>query len=130
MGPRTVVLCYEKDQRDANYSPLQENWERVHDMRLEDGSKLDVVPLPMPSPVCLDGQRLSASYANFYVSNAAVLVPTFNDPQDRIALATLANFSPIGPWWESTPSIWFGDWEPCTALRNSNRRLTADFLLP
>src|SRR5208283_3440122 len=70
--PRTVVLCYKKDQRDANYSPLQENWERVHDMRLEDGSKLDVVPLPMPSPVCLDGQRLSASYANFYVSNAAV----------------------------------------------------------
>ena len=61
--------------------PLQENWERIKDMRLEDGSKLEVVPLPMPSPVYLDGQRLPASYANFYISNAAVLVPTFNDPQ-------------------------------------------------
>ena len=91
VGPRTVVLCWEKDQRDANYSALQENWERVKDMRLEDGSKLEVVPLPMPSPVYLDGQRLPASYANFYISNAAVLVPTFNDPRDVIALGLLGD---------------------------------------
>ena len=89
VGPRTVVLCREKDPHDANYSPLQENWERVKDMRLEDGSKLEVVPLPMPAPVYLDGQRLPASYANFYISNAAVLVPTFNDPRDLIALGTI-----------------------------------------
>src|ERR1019366_3623964 len=57
----------------------------------EDGSKLEVVPLPMPSPVHLDGQRLPASYANFYITNAAVLVPTFNDPRDIIALGTLGD---------------------------------------
>jgi agmatine deiminase len=59
-------------------------------MRLEDGSNLEAVPLPMPSPVYFDGQRLPASYANFYICNAAVLVPTFNDPQDRVALGTIA----------------------------------------
>ena len=91
VGPRTVVLCQEKNPKDANYLPLQENWERLKDMRLEDGSKLQAVALPMPAPVYLDGQRLPASYANFYIANAAVLVPTFNDPQDRIALGTIAD---------------------------------------
>ena len=87
--PRTLLLCQETNPQDANYSALQENWERVKDMRLEDGSKPEVVPLPMPSPVYLDGQRLPASYANFYISNAAVLVPTFNDPNDFRALGIL-----------------------------------------
>jgi agmatine deiminase len=86
-----VVLCWEEDPHDANYSPLQENWERVKDMRLQNGSKLEVVPLPMPAPVYLDDQRLPASYANFYISNAAVLVPTFNDPRDFIALGILGD---------------------------------------
>ncbi len=90
VNPRTVLLCREKNPHNANYLPLEENWERVGNMRLEDGSKLEAVPLPMPSPVYLDGQRLPASYANFYISNAAVLMPTFNDPQDRVALGTLA----------------------------------------
>ena len=90
VGPRTVVLCQEDDSRDPNYQTLQENRERLESMRLEDGSRLEVVPLPMPAPLYLDGQRLPASYANFYISNAAVLVPTFNDPRDRIALGTLA----------------------------------------
>ena len=56
---------------------------------MEDGSRPEVVPLPMPAPLHFDGYRLPASYANFYISNAAVLVPTFNDPNDRIALGTL-----------------------------------------
>jgi agmatine deiminase len=90
VGPRTAVLCREDDPNDANYRPLEENCERLQGMRLEDGSKLEVVRLPMPSPLCFDGRRLPASYANFYVANAAVLVPTFNDPNDRIALGTLA----------------------------------------
>ncbi len=89
VGPRTVLLCTEKNSADANYAPLQENWERIKDMHLEDSSKLEVVSLPMPSPVALDGQRVPASYANFYIANAAVLVPTFNDRQDYIALGTL-----------------------------------------
>jgi agmatine deiminase len=97
VGPRTVLLCWEKNPHDANYFALQENWERVKDMRLEDGSKLEVVPLPMPSPLYLDGQHLPASYANFYICNAAVLVPTFNDPHDFIALGTLGDLFPDRP---------------------------------
>jgi agmatine deiminase len=89
VNPFTVVLCWEKDRHDANFSALRENWERIQDMRTEIGVKLEVVPLPMPSPLYLDGQRLPASYANFYISNAAVLVPTFNDPNDFIALGIL-----------------------------------------
>ncbi|HVH68184.1 MAG TPA: agmatine deiminase family protein [Gemmatimonadales bacterium] len=87
---RTVVLCRETDPRDANYRALAENRERLEGMRLEDGSKIEVAPLPMPAPLSFDGQRLPASYANFYFGNAAVLVPTFNDPQDRVALGILA----------------------------------------
>ena len=66
---------------------------RINDlegMRLEDGGKIEVVPLPMPAPLYFDGQRLPASYANFYIANGAVLVPTFNDPNDRVALGLLA----------------------------------------
>jgi len=90
VNPRTVVLCRETDPHDANYRPLEENRERLQGMRLEDGSKIDVVDLPMPAPLYFEGQRLPASYANFYIANRAVLVPTFNDPQDRIALGVLA----------------------------------------
>ena len=89
VGPRTVVLCQENDPSDPNYQPLAENRERLASMRLEDGSRIEVVPLPMPAPLYLEGQRLPASYANFCIANAAVLVPTFNDPNDRIALGTL-----------------------------------------
>jgi len=90
VNPRTVVLCRESDARDVNYRPLAENRERLEGMRLEDGSKIEVVDLPMPAPLYFDGQRLPASYANFYIANAAVLVPTFNDPNDRVALGILA----------------------------------------
>ena len=90
VGPRTVILCREGDQHDPNYRPLEENRERLEGMRLEDGSRLEVVRLPMPAPLHFDGQRLPASYANFYIANAVVLVPTFNNANDRIALGTLA----------------------------------------
>jgi agmatine deiminase len=90
VGARRVVLCREDDAKDANYRPLAENRERLQGMRAEDGATLEVVDLPMPAPLVFDGQRLPASYANFYVANAAVLVPTFNDPNDRIALGILA----------------------------------------
>jgi agmatine deiminase len=90
VGPRTCVLCQESNPRDENYRPLEENRERLESMRLEDGAKIEVVRLPMPAPLYLDGQRLPASYANFYISNAGVLVPTFNDPQDRVALGILS----------------------------------------
>jgi agmatine deiminase len=87
---RTVVVCREKNSLDYNYAVLEENIERLNSMRLEDGSKLNVVALPMPSPIFFDGRRLPASYANFYIANAAVVVPTFNDPNDRKALGILS----------------------------------------
>jgi len=86
---KTVVLIDENNPKDANYRPLKENWERIQGFRLEDGSKPEVVALPMPQPLFFDGYRLPASYANFYISNSTVLVPTFNDPKDRIALGIL-----------------------------------------
>ncbi|HEX9191239.1 MAG TPA: agmatine deiminase family protein [Candidatus Deferrimicrobiaceae bacterium] len=89
-GPRTVVLCREADPRDGNYRALEENRERLEGARLPDGSRLEIVPLPMPAPLRFEGVRLPASYANFYVCNAAVLVPTFNDPNDRAALGILS----------------------------------------
>jgi agmatine deiminase len=90
VGPATVVLCREDNPRDPNYRPLAENRERLHDMRLRNGSKLEVVDLPMPAPLFFQGQRLPASYANFYIANTAVLVPTFNDANDRTALGILS----------------------------------------
>jgi len=86
----TVVACVEKNPRDYNHAVLEENFERLQAMRLEDGSKLEVIPLPMPAPLSFNGRRLPASYANFYIANSAVLVPTFNDPNDRVALGILA----------------------------------------
>jgi agmatine deiminase len=89
VNARTLVLVREKNPHDENYRPLAENWERITDLRLEDGRKPEVVELPMPSPLYFDGVRLPASYANFYICNAAVIVPTFNDPNDRVALGIL-----------------------------------------
>jgi agmatine deiminase len=89
VNPTTVVLIREDDPGDINYRPLAENWERIQDFRLEDGSKPAVIPLPMPGPLFFDGERLPASYANFYIANEAVIVPTFNDPRDRVALGIL-----------------------------------------
>jgi agmatine deiminase len=84
----TVVLASERDSTDPNYKPLREN------ARILRQYPLRVVKLPMPAPVVFNGQRLPASYANFYIGNRTVLVPTFNCPADRLALATLARLFP------------------------------------
>lgn len=89
VNARTIVLCREPAGYDPNHRPLEENRERLEGARLQDGSKPDVVYLPMPRPVVFDGQRVPVSYANFYIANAAVLVPTFDDLNDRIALGIL-----------------------------------------
>ncbi len=89
VNAKTLVLVREKNPRDVNHRPLAENWERIQDLRLEDGSKPEIIALPMPSPLHFNGARLPASYANFYICNAAVIVPTFNDPNDRVALGIL-----------------------------------------
>jgi len=94
VNAKTVVLCREKNPNDVNYKALAENRERLQGMRLENGTAIEVIDLPMPAPLSFEGVRLPASYANFYISNAAVLVPTFNDPHDRIALGILAECFP------------------------------------
>ncbi|MCS6865731.1 MAG: agmatine deiminase family protein [Gemmataceae bacterium] len=86
----TVVVVVENDPNDENYAHLQENRERLEGLTDADGTPLEVVPLPMPRPLYFEGVRLPASYANFYIANGVVLVPTFNDPADRVALGTLA----------------------------------------
>ncbi len=90
----TVVTVIEPDVNDENYEPLAENLVRLKEATDLDGKPLNVVTLPMPRPVVFEGQRLPASYANFYIANGVVLVPTFNDPADRIALDTLAELFP------------------------------------
>jgi agmatine deiminase len=92
--PGTVVIAHEPDERDENYVPLRENLERLQSMTDTKGRRLEVIKLPMPSPIVFDGTRLPASYANFYIANDLVLVPTFNDPRDRHALGILAELFP------------------------------------
>ncbi len=90
----TIVTAVEPNTADENHLPLAENLERLHAARTLDGKPFTVIHLPMPAPVYFEGQRLPASYSNFYIANGLVLVPTFNDPNDRIALNTLAGCFP------------------------------------
>jgi agmatine deiminase len=90
----TVVTILEENRDDANYSALQENLAILKSSKDQDGKPLRVVTVPMPAPVYFDGQRLPASYANFYVANELVIVPTFADANDRVALNTLAEVFP------------------------------------
>ncbi len=94
VNPTTVVTVVEADRSDANYEPLQDNLARLRDMKDQDGRALRVETLPMPKPVWFDGQRLPASYANFYIGNGVVLVPMFSDANDRVALDTIAGLFP------------------------------------
>ena len=91
---RTVVVASEPDPTEANYEPLRENLALLREMKDQDGNAFRARTLPMPEPIFFAGQRLPASYANFYIANRLVLVPTFNDPNDRIALNTLAELFP------------------------------------
>lgn len=109
----TVVTVVEEDAKDANYELLQENLEALKKMRLINGKQLNIVELPMPSAVVYEEQRLPASYANFYISNAAVIVPTYRDKNDQRALDILQGCfndrKVIGI--DSTDVIWgLGSW--------------------
>ena len=94
VGPTTVVTAVEPNASDPNHEPLAENLTRLKAARTLEGKQFTVVELPLPRPVVFRGQRLPASYANFYLANGLVLVPTFHDPNDRIALNTLAEVFP------------------------------------
>lgn len=90
----TVVAAVEQDPSDENYPSLQDNLARLKAARNQDGEPLSVVELPMPEPVIFEGERMPASYANFYIANRCVLVPTFNDPRDSEALDSLRTCFP------------------------------------
>jgi len=94
VAPDTVVTAVESDPNDANYEPLRENIRRLRGATDQRGKPLAIVELPMPAPVFFEGRRLPASYGNFYIANGLVLVPVFNDPNDRIALDALADLFP------------------------------------
>lgn len=93
-GPETIVAAVEPDTSDPNHEPLAENLARLKTARTPAGKQLTLVELPMPGPVVFRKQRVPASYANFYLANGLVLVPTFHDPNDRVALNMLAEVFP------------------------------------
>ncbi len=90
----TVVTMVEPNPKDVNHKPLGDNLRRLQSATDQNGKPLNIVELPMPAPVIFQHRRLPASYANFYIANGVVLVPVFNDPNDRIALNTLAALFP------------------------------------
>jgi agmatine deiminase len=94
VAPDTVVTMVEPNPKDVNHKPLRDNLRRLQAASNQAGRQLNIVELPMPGPVVFEQRRLPASYANFYIANGIVLVPVFNDPNDRIALNTLAALFP------------------------------------
>ena len=94
VAENVIVTVTEPNHGDENHLPLAENLDRLRSARNLHGQPFEIVELPLPAPVVFEGQRLPASYANFYIANGLVLVPTFNDPNDRHALNTLARVFP------------------------------------
>jgi agmatine deiminase len=94
VNDHTIVAAVEPRESDENHTILEENFERLRSATDLEGRKLEVVALPMPRPVVFDGVRLPASYANFYIAGGLVIVPTFNDPADRLALGILQDLFP------------------------------------
>jgi agmatine deiminase len=94
VGRSTVLAAVESDPADDNHAPLADNLARLRSMSDADGRPLEVIPVPLPSPLFYDGQRLPASYMNFYIANGVVIVPQFSDPADAVAVATLARAFP------------------------------------
>jgi agmatine deiminase len=93
VAPGVIVLAFEEDPADDNHARSADNLRRL-ELAGADRGALKVVKLPFPRPVVMNGERLPASYANFYIANGIVIVPTFNDRNDRVALNTLAQLLP------------------------------------
>jgi agmatine deiminase len=108
VNPTTLVTAVEEDPSDANHAVLRENLERLRTLRDIDGRNFRIVELPMPGIIEYEGQRLPASYLNFYIANGMVIVPTFRHKNDRVAVETLQREFParkvIG--LDSTELIW------------------------
>jgi agmatine deiminase len=90
----TIVTLLPEDRNDADYGPMRENLRRLEAARDANGHPFTVIPLPAPRPLIFEGERLPASYANFLITNGTVLVPVFNDPNDRVALDILSKLFP------------------------------------
>ncbi|OPY13087.1 agmatine/peptidylarginine deiminase [Syntrophus buswellii] len=123
VSPDTVITMVEPDRKDANHFPLHTNLQTLKSMRLLNGKSLNVVEIPMPDPVYYDGQRLPASYANFYICNAGVLVPTFQCPKDSLAIDLLSRCFPDRPviGIDSVEIIWgLGSWH-CLSQQEPER---------
>ena len=90
----TIVTVVEQDPTDVNYAPLQDNLQRLRAMRNRHGEPFTIATLPMPTPLYFEGVRLPASYANFYIANGAVLMPSFGCAADEMAQMTLAQLFP------------------------------------
>ena len=97
VAPDTIVTVLEDDPADVNYPVLRDNLNRLRAMRDQDGRPFNIETLPMPPAVIYDGTRLPASYANFYIANRAVLMPTFESAQDTVAASTLSRLFPGRP---------------------------------
>ncbi len=93
VSEHTVVTVVEENREDENYQPLQENLGRLRQMKFEQG-EIEIITLPMPKKIVREGQRLPASYANLYIANSCVLLPTFADPNDEGALSVLEKLFP------------------------------------
>jgi agmatine deiminase len=108
VGPRTLVTVVESDPSDANFAPLRDNLKRLEAMSDLAGRPFEIVPIPMPPPVVYEGQRLPASYANFYIANKVVLLPTYKHANDARAQEVLEKLFPdrevIG--FDCTDLIW------------------------
>ncbi|MFC6859605.1 agmatine deiminase family protein [Zunongwangia atlantica] len=94
VNPDTIITVVESNKKDENYKALKDNLDRLKKAKLENGKTPNIVELPMPQKLVFEDLRLPASYANFLIINGAVLVPTFNDPNDRIALNIIADCFP------------------------------------
>jgi len=94
VAPDTIVIAVEDDPADENHARSIDNLKRLEQVARAGRRPLRIVKLPFPRPVIMKGERLPASYANFYIANDVVIVPTFNDPSDRSALTTLASLMP------------------------------------
>ena len=121
VGPRTVVAAVEPDPQDENYEPLADNFGRLPSATDAQGKRSQVIPIVCPRPLFYDGQRLPASYMNFYIANGVVLVPVFDDSADLTACDTWPHCFPAARFTPCGRSIWLGAWEPITASRSSSR---------
>jgi agmatine deiminase len=127
VSPDTVVTMVESNAKDVNHKPLRDNLRRLQSAGDQAGKRLNIVELPMPGPVVFEQRRLPASYANFYIANGIVLAPVFNDPNDRIALNTLAALFPtreVVPIY-SGDLIWGLGTMHCMTQQQPHSRLSA-----